>query len=109
MTTTRWSGLRKFCPTIFMLASGKSLPPAGGSCMRAVQNSRHRMSGLGLLLILCLVARPAHAYLDPGSGSMLVQILLAGFAGVALGLKMFWKRIIAFIKGSKDLPGHHEK
>ena len=33
------------------------------------------------------------AYLDPGSGSMLLQILLGGIAGVAVAGKMYWQRI----------------
>ena len=33
------------------------------------------------------------AYLDPGSGSMLLQMLLGGVAGVAVSIKMFGKRI----------------
>lgn len=33
------------------------------------------------------------AYLDPGSGSMLLQVLLGGIAGIAVSIKMFGKRI----------------
>lgn len=33
------------------------------------------------------------AYLDPGSGSMLLQVLLGGIAGLAVSIKMFGKRI----------------
>jgi hypothetical protein len=33
------------------------------------------------------------AYLDPGSGSMLLQALLGGVAGVAVSIKMFGRRI----------------
>jgi hypothetical protein len=36
------------------------------------------------------------AYLDPGSGSMLLQILLGGIAGVAVSIKMFGKRLLRF-------------
>jgi hypothetical protein len=34
------------------------------------------------------------AYLDPGSGSMLVQLLLGGVAGLAVIVKLFWRRIL---------------
>jgi hypothetical protein len=40
-----------------------------------------------------ILARDAHAYIDPGAGSMLVQLLLAGTAGVAVLGKLFWLRI----------------
>ncbi len=33
------------------------------------------------------------AYLDPGSGSMLLQVLLGGIAGIAVSIKMFGKRV----------------
>ena len=37
---------------------------------------------------------PAQAYLDPGSGSMLLQILLGGTAGLAVLLKLYWHRLL---------------
>lgn len=36
---------------------------------------------------------PAQAYLDPGTGGMMLQLLLAGIAGVGIWLKMNWKRL----------------
>jgi hypothetical protein len=33
------------------------------------------------------------AYLDPGSGSVLLQALLGGFAAVMVSIKMFGKRV----------------
>jgi hypothetical protein len=38
-------------------------------------------------------------YLDPGSGSMLVQILIATLLGAAVAIRMFWGRITSFFKG----------
>ena len=35
------------------------------------------------------------AYLDPGSGSLFLQLLLGGIAGVAVLGKLLWQRIIA--------------
>ena len=40
-------------------------------------------------------ANSAYAYLDAGTGSMIIQILLGGLAGAAVILKVFWKRILA--------------
>jgi hypothetical protein len=37
------------------------------------------------------------AYLDPGSGSMLLQILLGGIAGIAVSIKMFGKRVFSML------------
>jgi len=41
---------------------------------------------------MLLGTRPAHAYLDPGTGGMMLQLLLAGIAGLGIWLKMNWKR-----------------
>ena len=38
------------------------------------------------------------SYLDPGSGSLVLQMLLGGVAGVAIAIKLFWGRIISFFK-----------
>jgi len=33
------------------------------------------------------------AYLDAGSGSLIVQAVIAGFAGVAVAVKLGWQRL----------------
>ncbi|MFZ5876950.1 MAG: hypothetical protein ACOYXU_11155 [Nitrospirota bacterium] len=43
-----------------------------------------------------LIPTHASAYLDPGSGSMLLQLLLGGVAGLAVVVKLFWRRLLAF-------------
>jgi hypothetical protein len=32
------------------------------------------------------------AYLDPGSSSMIIQMLLGGFAAVGVALKLYWTK-----------------
>lgn len=46
------------------------------------------------LCLLLIYTRPAYAYLDPGSGSMILQLLLAGMAGAAVILKLFWRKLL---------------
>jgi hypothetical protein len=46
-------------------------------------------------LLLCF-SPPAQAYLDPGSGSMLVQLLLGGVAGLAVIARMYWQKLKLF-------------
>lgn len=63
------------------------------------------------LMILALVfPRPAHAYVDPGTGSYVLQIVIAGIAAASFSLKLFWGRIRAFFSGSpqkeKDIESH---
>ena len=33
------------------------------------------------------------AYLDPGTGSMIIQAVIGAIAGIALFFKVFWRRI----------------
>lgn len=58
---------------------------------------------LSALMVALLAPRPAHAYLDPTSGSILLQVLLGGVAGAVLALKLFWGRILSwFSLGERD-------
>ena len=41
-------------------------------------------------------------YLDPSSGSFIIQMLLAGFLGIAVAVKIYWKKIVAFFKKNKS-------
>jgi len=57
---------------------------------------------IALVLVACLsIASPAYAYLDPGTGSMLISAVLGVAAAVALALKMFWYRVIGFFRGKR--------
>jgi hypothetical protein len=58
------------------------------------------LSGFTVLL-LALVAESAFAYLDPGTGSMLLQVILGGVAAVGVALKLFWHKIRVAVGLSK--------
>ena len=44
------------------------------------------------------------AYLDAGSGSMIVSAIAGGFAAIAVALKMYWGRFLRFLRIRKDEP-----
>ena len=44
------------------------------------------------------------AYLDPGSVSMILQILAGGVAAVAVTAKLYWNRVLRFLRIKKDEP-----
>jgi len=50
----------------------------------------------GLLGLLLAPVRGPRAYLDPGSGSYLLQLLIAGLFGALFVIRLSWKRIKAF-------------
>lgn len=45
-----------------------------------------------------LVPPPAHAYLDPISGSVLLQVIVAGVLAVSLGAKRRWAQVTQFFR-----------
>ncbi|HSH27419.1 MAG TPA: hypothetical protein VK972_06595 [Wenzhouxiangella sp.] len=49
------------------------------------------------LIALILVMPDAHAYLDPGSGSAILQGVLGALAAIALTLKLYWHRLLRLL------------
>ncbi len=37
-------------------------------------------------------------YLDPGSGSMILQIIAGGVAAIGVGITMWWRRLLRFLR-----------
>lgn len=62
-----------------------------------------RAAALAFLVVVA-GATPAYAYLDAGTGSMLLQLLLGGVGGVLMVGKLYWQRIKSFFVRRKDEP-----
>ena len=65
-------------------------------------------------IFVCLIAwfllvPSAYAYLDPGSGSFLMQVLIAALLAVPLTVKGLWKNLIARIRRRKKTNPKEEK
>lgn len=43
-------------------------------------------------------------YVDPGSGSYLIQVIVAAVLGAAYWVKLYWYRIKSFFSGKKHEP-----
>lgn len=55
-----------------------------------------------------LDSRAVLGYLDAGSGSMLLQMLLGGAAAVAVGARFYWRRLLRFLRirrPEEEAPG----
>lgn len=51
-------------------------------------------------MVLCALAGlsvNAEAYLDPGTGSMMLQVILGGIAAIGVVLKLYWFKLRAFL------------
>ena len=56
-------------------------------------------------VLLLLVFTDAVAYLDPGTGSMLLQVILGGIAAVGVAIKLYWHKLrAAFGMARKEEP-----
>ncbi len=53
----------------------------------------HLLRAILAIWLLRIAVFRTFAYLDPSSASILIQVLLGGFAGVAIVVKIFWYRI----------------
>ena len=58
-----------------------------------------------LLAVVCLWPGEAFAYLDPGTGSALLQLVVAGVMGSIFLMKTYWYKILAFFSKSDDTDG----
>jgi hypothetical protein len=56
-----------------------------------------------LVLLVLILPRDAAAYIDPGAGSMIVQMLLGGVAGLLVVGKLYYRRLLAFF-GRRETP-----
>ena len=57
----------------------------------------------GVLLLMGYTS--AYAYLDPGTGSMMLQVILGGVAAVAVAVKLYWHKLrVAIGLGKKEEP-----
>ena len=55
---------------------------------------RRKISSAAVVAIMLLgYQRRASAYIDPGTGSMMVQALIATVAGVALIVRTYWGKL----------------
>jgi hypothetical protein len=63
---------------------------------------RTRLTPLAAVILVVLVllpSLPAMAYLDPGTGSFVIQGIIAAVVGAGFAIKMYWHRIKAMFTG----------
>lgn len=64
---------------------------------------KKRLIQLYFVLTGTLLTAPAYAYLEPGTGSMLLQLVLGGFGSLAVIIKLYWNSVVGmFCRFKKD-------
>ena len=61
------------------------------------------------ILVLSIAPQKAYAYLDPGTGSYLIQIIIASVAGAGYLIKANWGRIRAILSKKNKKEEKDEK
>jgi len=50
-----------------------------------------------LAAIITLQPATAHAYIDPNSGSLILQVILGGVAGLAVIARLYWHKLLGML------------
>ena len=54
-----------------------------------------------VIVLFLALSTPAYAYIDPGSGLLMLQGLFALIGGVLVSFKKPWQMLVKIFKGSK--------
>jgi len=54
--------------------------------------------GMQVFLFFGTFPQKAYAYLDPGTGSYIFQLVIASIIGGLFAVKLFWTKIVLFFK-----------
>lgn len=62
------------------------------------RGSRGMLRRIGITLLVAMaasasLAQPVYAYLDPGTGSYVIQLLLAAIVGGLFAVKLYWRKL----------------
>jgi uncharacterized membrane protein len=62
-----------------------------------------------ILVVGCCIGftTPAYAYLDPGTGSLLLQGLIATIAAGAATVSIYWHKVRSFFSGKDEADDTH--
>lgn len=61
------------------------------------------------LMFVGMSASAAHAYLDAGTGSMILQVLLGGLAGLLVAGKLYWHKLLTLVGVRRSAPEADEE
>lgn len=74
---------------------------------RMINSFRFRIGWTILVIValgLSITGSTLAGYLDPGSGSIIIQVVIAAILGLLVTIRVYWSRITGFIGGHKAKP-----
>tara|TARA_B100001989_G_C24204684_1_gene300118 strand:+ start:57 stop:281 length:225 start_codon:yes stop_codon:yes gene_type:complete len=72
---------------------------------------RQKINSIVFLILFGLVfSTDSYAYIDPGSGSIILQAIIAAIAGAGTAITIYWKKVkLFFSKIFKKKDNENEK
>jgi len=64
--------------------------------------NRNQLFTICIIMFSFFITSPAYAYLDPGTGSLILQGIIAGLAMLSVTIKMWWHKITSLFKNCED-------
>jgi hypothetical protein len=64
--------------------------------------NRNQLFTICIIMFSFFITSPAYAYLDPGTGSLILQGIIAGLAMLSITIKMWWHKITSLFKNCED-------
>ena len=62
-----------------------------------------------LLVLLLCASLPAYGYIDPGTGSLIIQSIIGTIAAIGVTLKLYWHKLkVFFAKKEPDTKDSSE-
>jgi len=61
-----------------------------------------------IVIWVLILNRSAHAYLDPGTGSMIIQLVIGSVAALFFTIKLYWQKIKQFLRIRPPTPSDED-
>ena len=80
-------------PAVLRIMPAFSRRPGDGNGLTMKQYGLSMKIALATIAVMLAAATDAYAYIDPGTGSYILQIVLASLLGAAFAIKLYWNRL----------------
>ena len=59
------------------------------------------MKNLYVIVIFFLLSNSAYAYIDPGTGTIILQALIGGIVAAGAAISLYWRKLKSFFSKKK--------
>jgi hypothetical protein len=63
---------------------------------------------LGLSFLCIAISSPAYGYIDPGTGSLIIQGVIGAIAAIGVTLKLYWHKLKLFFSRRDEKAENEE-